>query len=226
MLALVDLIPADDAARLQALVPFQELLARPDVVFDAFVELTALAFNAPVAMLSFVDADSVWMKALYGLSEPRRVPRAQSLCSVTILGEATTVMHDLSEAALPASMTDLLNEMLQLRFYAGHPLQTPQGYNIGVLGIAGRTARIFDEAHQQRLRALTALAMQLLQLRLTISHSRFKPSPAWILFHDELTQCMGQLHHSDAGTSTRLEQIDTIIELLQRDLDHVNTTAH
>ncbi|UOR05784.1 hypothetical protein MUN82_01480 [Hymenobacter aerilatus] len=222
MLSSADLIPADDEARLRALVPFQELLALPDVVFDAFIELIALAFNAPVAMLSFVDADSVWMKALYGLSEPRRVPRTQSLCSITILHEGTTVVHDLSTAVLPTPISDLLNEMLHLRFYAGHPLQTPQGYNIGVLGIAGRAARAFDEDQQQRLCKLASVAIQLLQLRLILPHSKAKPSPAWIFFHDELTQCIVQLEAGSTGT--RLEQIDLIAELLQRDLNYINQT--
>ncbi|QNE40293.1 hypothetical protein F1C16_12340 [Hymenobacter sp. NBH84] len=218
------LIPSNEKARLQALAPFRVLQALPDVVFDALVELVALLFNAPVAMLSFVDADVVWMKALYGLSEPRRVPRDQSLCSVTILQDTTTVVQNLNEVVLPTPIADLLNEMLQLHFYVGHPLQMPGGYNIGVLGIAGRNARLFDEAQQQRLSSLASVAMQLLQLRLALPQCRENPSPVWTFFYDELVQCIAQLEPDSLDTASRLQAIDQIIALLQRDLDRANAT--
>ncbi|MBC6610826.1 hypothetical protein H8B15_07820 [Hymenobacter sp. BT507] len=216
MMVLPDsLIPSNEEDRLQALAPFRALHVLPDVVFDAFVELVALLFDAPVAMLSFVDADTVWMKALYGLSEPRRVPRDQSLCSVTILRETTTVIQNLNEVGLPTPIADLLNEMLHLRFYVGHPLQTPEGYNIGVLGIAGREVRLFDEAQQQRLRDLASLAMQLLQLRLALLHNGENPAPVWTFFYDELMQCIVQLEPGSLDAASRLQTIDQIVTLLQ-----------
>ena len=60
----IELIPPDDDARLQALDPYRPLLLMPDVVFDEYVGLVARLFDVPVAMLSFVDADSVWLKSL------------------------------------------------------------------------------------------------------------------------------------------------------------------
>lgn len=221
----VSLIPSDEEARLQALAPFRAFQMLPDVVFEAFVELVALLFNVPVAMLSFVDADSVWLKALYGLSEPRRVPRHQSLCSITILQEETTVVHNLAEATLPVPISDLLNEMLHLCFYAGHPLQTPQGYSIGVLGIAARTARDFDHAQQQHLRSLAALAMQLLQLRLAFPYDKQNPSAVWAFFYDELLQFSAyfqQPRHDAADTPP--PGADEIIGRLQRSINRISAT--
>jgi len=215
----LELIPSNDDARLHALAPYRSLLVRPDVVFDEFTALVARLFDAPVTMLSFVDADSVWLKSLYGLSEPRRVDRNQSLCSVTILSNTTTVFEDLQNATLPPPVNDLLNEALQLRFYAGHPLQTAQGYNIGVLGIAGRTARTFGEVQSQQLRSLAVLAMQLLQIRLPLTHCKDKPASVWTLLYDKLTQHLVYLEQSFPHAPAQPEVVDQLIIQLQHEIN-------
>ena len=140
------------------------------------------------------------------------------MCSVTILSDTTTVFENLQNADLPPPVKDLLNEALQLRFYAGHPLQTSQGYNIGVLGIAGRTAQVFNAAQSQRLYNLATLAMQLLRLRLSLTHSRERPSPVWTLLYDKLAQHLVYLEQAATAEAAQPEVADWIIKQLQQDI--------
>ena len=82
-------------------------------------------------MLSLMEGNTVLLKAPYNLPLPiERLPREQSLCSATILQNDTAVFEDLKQNSAPGVDISLI---LQLHFYAGHNLRTPEGYNIGTL---------------------------------------------------------------------------------------------
>lgn len=131
------LLPANEQERLTALAPYRVLGTAPDAVFDEVVRLTAKLFNVPIALVSLVDEGSVWFKANFGLAGAERVARNESICSVAILHDDTTVYGDL--VAEPCRLTEPgVAEALQMRFYAGHPLCDDNGYHIGALCVIDR----------------------------------------------------------------------------------------
>ena len=162
------LLPADDAARLQALERYQLLDARSEKVLDDVVATTARLFHVSNAMLSIVEKDTVLLKAPYNLPlDIERVPRAQSLCSSTILQDDTAVFEDLNKESAPGVDTSLVLQ-LGLHFYAGHNLRTPDGHNIGSLCLYDGPPREFNPAERTLLGALAKLVMRLLELRRTL----------------------------------------------------------
>jgi GAF domain-containing protein len=192
------LIPANDQERLAALAPYRVLGTVPDAVLDEVVRLTAKLFNVPIALVSLVDEESVWFKANFGLAGAERVARTESICSVAILNEDTTVYSDL--LAQPCDLTEPgVAEALQMQFYAGHPLRDEQGYNIGALCVIDRQPRHLSALEQHRLQDLAQVVMQLLKLRLALQKHPKEASATWVELYDRL--------------DTSLNRLDTLAEL-------------
>lgn len=186
------LIPANDAERLLALAPYRVLGTAPDAVFDEVVRLTAKLFNVPIALVSLVDEGSVWFKANFGLGGAERVQRNESVCSVAILQEETTVYEDLRRT--PCQLTEPgVAEALKMQFYAGHPLRNDAGYQIGALCIIDREPRQLSAPEQARLQKLAAVVMKMLDLRLALLHQPQQSAAVWLLLYDHLDQSLTRL---------------------------------
>jgi hypothetical protein len=186
------LIPSDDKERLLALAPYRVLGTAPDAVFDEVVRLTAKLFNVPIALVSLVDQGSVWFKANFGMAGAERVDRDESICSVAILQEATTVYSDLLKE--PCKLTKPgVAEALQMRFYAGHPLRNADGYNIGSLCIIDRKPRQLSLAEQERLQEMAQVVMKMFELRLALMQHPEYAGEAWITLYDYLDAFLTRL---------------------------------
>lgn len=186
------LIPANDSQRLQALAPYLLLGSAPDTVFDEVVRLTAKLFGVPIALVSLVEEGNVWFKANFGLAGAERVARNESMCSVAILQEETTVYEDLLRE--PCQLTEPgIVDALQLRFYAGHPLRTTTGEAIGSLCIIDRNPRVLSETEQARLQRLAALVMKMLDLRLALHQQPVPSSGIWLQLYQHLDQSLTRL---------------------------------
>jgi GAF domain-containing protein len=173
------LIPANDAARLHALESYQLLDARSEKVLDDVVAATARLLGVSNAMLSIVEQDEVLVKAPYNLPVAiERVPRAQSICSATILQDDTAVYEDLSQASIPGVDTSLVQQ-LGLRFYAGHNLRTPEGYNLGSLCVYDGPPRQFAPVERALLATLAGVVMRLLELRRTLGAHADRTAVLW-----------------------------------------------
>ncbi|MBH8558275.1 GAF domain-containing protein [Hymenobacter negativus] len=159
------LLPADDAARLQALGRYRLLDAHREQILDDVVAATAHLFRVSNAMLTMVEGTTVLLKAPYNLPVPlERLPREQSLCSATVLQNETAVFEDLNQKSAPGVDISLILQ-LGLHFYAGHNLRTDDGYNIGTLCLFDGPPRHFPSAERHLLSQLAALVMHLLELR-------------------------------------------------------------
>lgn len=198
-MALFDaLIPANEEERLLALAPYRILGTAPDAVFDEVVRLVAKLFDVPIALVSLVDEGSVWFKANFGMAGAERVSRNESMCSVAILNEQVTMYSDL--IAEPCQLTDPgVAEALQMQFYAGAPLRSTAGYNIGSLCVIDRHPRQLTAQEQQRLQELSQIVMRMLDLRLALHKRPEHASATWITLYDHL--------------DTSLTRLDTLTEL-------------
>ena len=119
--------------RLAALHRYQVLDTPEDAAFDRITEIAARLFQAPVAVVSFVDRDRQWFKSHFGLNIAES-PRAASFCAHAILSDEVMVVPDAAKderfRAAPMSVGNV-----RIRFYAGAPLITPEGLRLGTLAI-------------------------------------------------------------------------------------------
>ncbi|SMB86240.1 putative GAF sensor protein [Hymenobacter roseosalivarius DSM 11622] len=186
-------VPANEPQRLEALAPYLVLGTAPDAVFDEVVRLTAKLFNAPIALVSLVEEGSVWFKANFGLAGAERVARNESMCSVAILQDGTTIYEDLLQAPCQLTKPDVA-EALQLRFYAGHPLRSADGHHIGTLCVIDRQPRTLSITEQLRLQALAAVVMKLLDLRLALKPHPTHSRALWLQLYHHLDESLTRLN--------------------------------
>ncbi len=158
------LIPGHDAARLRTLHQFQIVNTTPEPVFDYYVAWAAQLFNVPIALISLVDADYVWFKAVAGATGIPGLVRNESMCSAAILQDTPVVVSDYQPESCGLIKPDVA-QALGLNFYAGAALEAADGHRLGMLAIIGKEARPFSDAEQVVLARLAGLVSQTMALR-------------------------------------------------------------
>ncbi|HEX7286130.1 MAG TPA: sigma 54-interacting transcriptional regulator [Candidatus Angelobacter sp.] len=155
-------IPANEDARLEALRRYRILDTPEQREFDDVAGLAAALCDAPIALISLIDADRQWFKARVGLRS-REMPRNVAFCAHAILQHDLLVVTD---ALADARFADnpLVTGELNIRFYAGAPLITPEGHALGTLCVIDVVPRKLSEQQQQALRVLSSQLMAQLEL--------------------------------------------------------------
>ncbi len=112
------------------------------------------------------------------------VPRGTSLCSLAILQEKPTVFKDAeNEPCLLAN--PLVAGSFGLKFYAGAPLITSDGHNIGTVCLIDKKPRDFTEKEMEMLEDLAAVVMDEIEIRLaSIKALRAQQDLMHIAIHD------------------------------------------
>ncbi|WP_198170905.1 PAS domain S-box protein, partial [Deinococcus arboris] len=128
-----------EAARLAALAAYHILDTPPEAVYDRAVRLASAMFNAPIALISLVDAERQWFKACYGL-DFQETPRSISFYAHALDHDGVLVVPDARQDHRFAD-NPLVTGDLHIRFYAGAPLITPDGQKLGTLCILDREPR-------------------------------------------------------------------------------------
>ncbi|WP_310539602.1 GAF domain-containing protein, partial [Phenylobacterium sp.] len=127
------MIELSEAARLCALDDYQVLDSAPEPAFDRLTALAADLFQAPIALVSLVDAERQWFKSRHGL-DAVETPRSQAFCAhaLPLAPGATLVVEDATRDPRFSS-NPLVTGDLGIRFYAGAVLTGSDGHNLGTL---------------------------------------------------------------------------------------------
>jgi PAS domain S-box-containing protein len=150
--------------RLAALRAYAILDTPPEPEFDEIAEMAAKACGMPMAHINFVDADRQWIKAAYG-HPARTMPLDFGFCTETMRADGVLVLPDL--AAEPETAGNpLVTGEPHLRFYAGVPLVTPDGWAIGTLCVLDREPRTLTDQQVFILKALARTVMTQLESRI------------------------------------------------------------
>ena len=157
--------PANEVERLEALRRYNILDTPPEVAFDRITSLAARLFNVPITLVSLVDESRGWFKSSYGF-EMREVRRDTTICSFALLSNEVLVIPDTRKDSRLVCNPFVQNEP-GLRFYAGAPLMTQDGFNLGTLCLLDTKPRdgLSDE-QKSVLSDLAAMVMDELELRL------------------------------------------------------------
>ncbi|HEY5229777.1 MAG TPA: GAF domain-containing serine/threonine-protein kinase [Galbitalea sp.] len=135
----------------------------PDQALDRVTALAARLFAAPLAIISVVDRDRVWLKSHFG-AEVGHILRSVDLTTPGPLPQETLVIEDalLSDTA---SQSPLVTGDAGLRFYAGVPLRRDGAEVIGTLSVLDTKPHTVTEVELANLEDLAALVMVQLDLR-------------------------------------------------------------
>lgn len=155
--------PEDEIERLHAVSRYDILDTPPEETFDRITALAARVFQVPVATVSIVDRDRIWFKSRYGL-EITEVPRSAGLCASAILHEEPFIIGNTVSAG-QALTSPITSWNLDVQFYAGAPLTTPDGFNLGTLCLIDTKPRLLSLRELASLQDFAWLVMGQLELR-------------------------------------------------------------
>lgn len=149
--------------RLEALDQLDIIDMPHDDAFDGVAELVKNIFDVPIAIVSVIDAHRQLYKACVGLSASE-VARKDTFCTHTIRMDNPMVVPD---ATLDERFADhpMVVGAPSIRFYAGAPLRTSDGHNIGTLCAIDTKPRDFGARETAILQGLANLAMEQMETR-------------------------------------------------------------
>ncbi|MFM6831506.1 MAG: GAF domain-containing protein [Novosphingobium sp.] len=159
------IIPVDEPQRLAAVIRYGILDTPPDGAFDRITALAARRFGVPISIISIVDKDRIWFKSHHGV-QIDEIGRDPGLCASAILSKDPHILTDASVD--PRSLANpLVAGEFGLRFYAGVPLTTVDGNNLGTLCIIDKESREIDQSQIDDLKDLAAIVMDQIEMQLS-----------------------------------------------------------
>ncbi len=162
--------PLAETVRLQTLKSYDLLDTPSEPEFERITALAAKLFDAPIALVALMDADRLWFKSRRGV-ELGEIPREGTFCSYAIRENRPFVVPD---ATLDERFAEslLVAGPAHIRFYAGVPLTTGAGVNLGTLCVLDTAPRRFSDADADTLTQLAAITTAAIKARLTEYRSR------------------------------------------------------
>lgn len=151
------LLVKDEALRIEALNQYEVLNAAPDPVLDDLTRLAAQICETPVAAISLVGSDRIWLRSRFGV-ESADVALGSLPCETTILGDTVYEIPD-ARNDQDYAPDGIILEGRPYRFYAGAPLATPGGVSIGALLVLDHPPRRLTE---EQTSALSVLGRQVI----------------------------------------------------------------
>jgi hypothetical protein len=153
-----------EAARLAALRRYDVLDTPPEAAFDEVTRLASRLLAAPIALISIIDTDRVWLKSRQGY-DADVVDRNTSFCVVTNTGGGPWTIPDALLDPRTASNPVVVGDP-RVRSYAAAPLTTRDGHHLGSLCVYDLEPRRFDDDALRTLSDLAEIVMDELELRL------------------------------------------------------------
>ena len=157
--------------RLRALRALTMANRGPDERIDRVVANARDLLGATGASLNFIESEYQWVKTAVGM--PREnTPRDETLCDITIRSPHVFVIED---TAADDRYVAFSGSTDPVRFYAGYPVEAPDGHRVGALCITDCQPRVFTGSDASLLRDLAlqvqALLWENLEVRVAKKHS-------------------------------------------------------
>lgn len=183
---------------LQRLLVLKSYLVLDDERKQSFERITGLAsrmFNCPMALVSLVDLGRQWFMSNRGLGETRETSRKYAFCAHVVMSKENFLLVNDATKDVRFQNNPLVTGPPNIRFYAGAPLISPEGYKLGTLCVLDTKPRPdgISLAEKQNLMELAALAVQAAADHRSMKSKQFSDPAQMIAYtaHDLLTPLNG-----------------------------------
>ena len=197
--------PQNEAARLAFLRSLELLDTPPESSFNRIAETAAKIFGVRVATVSLVDRDRVWLKARHGVDFDE-VERDCAFCARVVSHGRPVVVEDTLADDQYSDWPLVCTH--GTRFFAGAPLRSPEGYDVGALCLLDTEPRSFSPEEVDRLSSMAELLMEFILLRHTKRQSeasnRAKSSFLAHMSHELRTPMTAIIGYTDTISSGTL----------------------
>ncbi len=200
-----------EADRLAALERYRILDTAREAGFDDLARIAAQICGTPVALISLLDDHRQWFKAAVGI-DVTETPREIAFCAQAILQDEVFVIPDATKDDRFAA-NPLVTGDANVRFYAGAPLFTPDGFPLGTLCVIDVKPRELSEDQREALNALSRQVMTQLELRRALDVQK--------VLLDEKDLLMQEVHHR---VKNSLTMVQSLLVLQARNSDNVEVS--
>lgn len=205
-------LPHNDAQRRRALYGFRILHTAPDVNFDRIAHLAKLVFSSKIVLISLVDEKENWNKVEIGLGATN-MPRMNTFCGHSILAknDEPLVILDSKEDWRFAKNPYVVGPPY-IRFYAGAPLRTTEGFNVGSLCVIDTQPRSeFPPRSRMALKEFAAIVVR--EMELWRDKTRLKARDRIQTSMEKFTrECLELDNSADANPANAQAKMDRVYE--------------
>jgi signal transduction histidine kinase len=163
-------LPTNEQQRLAKLLSYDILDTDAEHGYDDLTELAAYICGTPISLVSLVDQERQWFKSKVGI-DATETHRDHAFCAHAILQDD---VFEVPNATQDHRFADnpLVQHEPDIRFYAGAPLISSDGYAVGTLCVIDREPRQLSQAQRDALQVLGRQVVNQLELRLKVKELR------------------------------------------------------
>ena len=197
---------ADEPARLAALQRLAILDTPREEAFDNVVNLVRTVLGVPISAVTLVDKDRQWFKAIEGI-DAIETPRSESFCAYAIQQHAPLLIPDATQDPRVADYPAVLQDP-HVRAYAGVPLVTSDGYNVGALCAVDTKTREFTDSEIDILRNFARIVVNEMELRRIAERDQLTGALTRRGFIEKANQEIARCHRYGRAASLVLIDVD------------------
>lgn len=158
------LVQKDDGDRVENLKLYQIHGTASEIDYDHIAKMASSICECPISLVSFIDGKRQWFKASVGTNLKENT-RELALCSHTINDIKNTTYIPDTTKDIRFKHHPIVNGPANIKFYAGVPIISPEGYALGTICVMDHQAKRLKQAQLNALIHLRDLTQDILAIR-------------------------------------------------------------